>query len=85
MAHPTEGVLRRLLDEPSGVAELDRRHVADCAQCRAELAAGQTDSDLVAAALTPPSVDDLDVDAAWLRLTAGAPAPQRVVARTRRR
>jgi hypothetical protein len=27
MRHPTEGVLRRLLDEPAGVADSDREHV----------------------------------------------------------
>ena len=30
MRHPTEGVLRRLLDEPAGVADADRQHVAGC-------------------------------------------------------
>ena len=30
MRHPTEGVLRRLLDEPAGVSDSDRQHVADC-------------------------------------------------------
>ena len=29
MRHPTEGVLRRLVDEPAGVADADRAHVAD--------------------------------------------------------
>ena len=33
MRHPTEGVLRRLLDEPAGVADSDREHVAGCPQC----------------------------------------------------
>ena len=33
MRHPTEGVLRRLLDEPAGVADADREHVAGCPQC----------------------------------------------------
>ena len=31
--HPTAGVLRRMLDEPAGVADCDRRHVAGCLQC----------------------------------------------------
>ena len=30
MRHPTEGVLRRLLDEPAGVPDSDRKHVVDC-------------------------------------------------------
>ena len=53
MRHPTEGVLRRLLDEPAGVADSDRRHVAGCAQCLDELAAIREDAALVGAALRP--------------------------------
>ena len=33
MRHPTEGVLRRLVDEPAGVADDDRAHVAGCPSC----------------------------------------------------
>ena len=38
MRHPTDGVLRRLLDEQAGVAETDRRHIAGCPRCLAQLA-----------------------------------------------
>lgn len=69
MRHPTEGVLRRLVDEPVGVADLDRRHVADCTHCLASLTAAQQDGALVGAALSMAT--DPDVDAAWERLTAG--------------
>ena len=51
MRHPTEGVLRRLLDEPAGVADTDRAHVAGCAECLDELAAAREDAALVGAAL----------------------------------
>lgn len=37
MRHPTEGVLRRLVDEPAGVADSDREHVAGCEQCLSTL------------------------------------------------
>ena len=37
MRHPTEATLRRLIDEPAGVADHDRAHVADCAACQAAL------------------------------------------------
>jgi hypothetical protein len=86
MPHPTEGVLRRLLDEPAGVAELDRRHVADCPQCLSELSTGRQDADLVGAALAAPAVD-VDVEAAWLRLSADARTdkPPRTVRAARRR
>jgi hypothetical protein len=79
MRHPTEGVLRRLLDEPAGVADRDRRHVAGCPQCLEELAATREDAVLVGAAMAPVGVADVDVDAAWRRLSsaglAAEPAP----------
>ena len=78
MRHPTEGVLRRLIDEPSGVADADREHVAECDGCLRELAVVREDADLVHAALAagPVAEGDVDVDAAWRRLSA-APAPER--------
>ena len=33
MRHPSEGVLRRLVDEPAGVTDADRAHVAGCPAC----------------------------------------------------
>ena len=81
MRHPTEGVLRRLLDEPAGVADADRQHVGDCTQCLAELATMRTDATLVGAALT--TSDEVDVEAAWQRLSA-APADVTPLADRRR-
>lgn len=67
MRHPTEGTLRRLLDEPAGVADADREHVAGCPECMSRLSAVQEDAAVTAAAL---SVDvTADVDAAWQRLS----------------
>lgn len=74
MRHPTEGVLRRLVDEPLGVADADRAHVAGCATCLAGLEAARADSRAVAAALGDAVSRDVDVDAAWARLSAPAPA-----------
>ena len=73
MRHPTEGALRRLLDEPAGVADSDRRHVAACSACLGGLAALRSDAAVVEAALTMPT--DVDVDAAWRRLSAATAAP----------
>lgn len=82
MRHPTEGVLRRLLDEPAGVADADRAHVASCPACLAALESVRADAGTVGAALgTAPTVD---VDAGWARLAATAPAP-RAAAPARRR
>jgi hypothetical protein len=85
MRHPTEGVLRRLLDEPAGVTDADREHVAGCEECLGWLAAIRDDADLVHAALTEAGAD-VDVATAWQRLstagsaTGGVPAaaPPRV-------
>ena len=74
MRHPTEGVLRRLVDEPAGVADVDRRHVAGCSQCLGALAAIREDAHLVGAALGSDAAEGVDVAAAWRRLSTAAPA-----------
>jgi len=68
MRHPTDGTLRRLLDDPAGVPDPDRYHVADCSVCRDGLAAASSDAELAASALgsADPAVD---VDLAWARLS----------------
>jgi hypothetical protein len=89
MRHPTDGVLRRLVDEPAGVAETDRRHVAGCTRCLTELAAVREDAALVGAALSAGA--DVDVPAAWARLSSAAgssartPGPARPAATPGRR
>lgn len=72
MRHPTEGVLRRLLDEPAGVADADRRHVTDCPQCLRELATTRADAELVDVALTTSG--EVDLDGAWRRLSTATSA-----------
>ncbi|AVT28344.1 hypothetical protein C6361_01235 [Plantactinospora sp. BC1] len=72
MRHPTDGMLRRLLDEPGGVADTDREHVADCPRCRSRLAATRRDAALAATAL---DVDvDSDVEHGWQRLSRAVAA-----------
>ncbi|WBB78746.1 hypothetical protein O7606_21405 [Micromonospora sp. WMMD882] len=72
MRHPTDGTLRRLLDEPAGVADTDRAHVVDCPTCRSRLATVQADAALTGAAL---DVDlAVDVAAGWRRLSDALPA-----------
>ncbi|RKS72042.1 hypothetical protein BZB76_4854 [Actinomadura pelletieri DSM 43383] len=71
MRHPSDGTLRRLVDEPAGVAGADREHVAGCAVCLSGLAAAQDDAAAAGAALDaleagPP----VDVDEGWERLAA---------------
>ncbi|MCW2616145.1 MAG: hypothetical protein JWN08_3139, partial [Frankiales bacterium] len=74
MRHPTEGVLRRLLDEPAGVADGDRRHVADCPVCLDVLTGVRRDADLLSAALATDVGEHLDVEGAWARLSAAVPS-----------
>ena len=85
MRHPTEGVLRRLVDEPAGVADADRAHVAGCGTCLAGLEAARADARSAATALGSPGA--VDVDAGWARLTSAVPAgraPAPAAARRRR-
>ncbi len=51
MRHPTDGTLRRLLDEPDGVADTDRDHIADCPVCQEGLDGARDDAAFAAAAL----------------------------------
>lgn len=53
MRHPTEGVLRRLLDEPAGVADSDREHLAGCPQCLGGLASVSESAGVVDSAPAP--------------------------------
>ena len=73
MRHPSEGVLRRLLDEPAGVADVDREHVAGCDACLRRLATVRDDAGLVHVALTDTDAE-VDVAAAWQRLSTAASA-----------
>jgi hypothetical protein len=84
MRHPVDGVLRRLIDEPAGVADADRRHVAECPTCLGALTAMREDADLVGAALTPAH-GSVDVEAAWQRLSCATASPAPVKALRPRR
>jgi len=50
-SHPTDGTLRRLLDEPFAVAVDHERHARDCGRCRRRLATLRHDADTVTGAL----------------------------------
>ena len=78
MRHPSEGVLRRLVDEPAGVTDDDRTHVSGCATCLQVLETARADAQLVGAALAPSAT--VDTDAAWARLSTTTAAPVRPLA-----
>ena len=50
--HPSQSVLRQILDEPGAVPELDRTHAASCVSCRRHSEAMAADAAVAAAALT---------------------------------
>jgi hypothetical protein len=77
MRHPSEGVLRRLVDEPAGVTDDDRAHVAGCPTCRRALDSARADAHLVGSALAPSGAGTVDTDAAWDRFSATTAAPAR--------
>jgi len=70
--HAADGVLRRLVDEPAGVADADRAHVAGCGDCLQRLSAVRADATLAADALSTTTTPDVDL--AWRRLSAAATA-----------
>lgn len=83
MRHPADGTLRRLLDEPAGVADKDREHVRECPSCLTTLAEMREDATMIGKTLD--HAVDTDVDAAWHRLSntldhrpaAKVPGPKR--------
>ncbi|MEX5720191.1 hypothetical protein [Geodermatophilus maliterrae] len=75
MRHPTDGTLRRLLDEPAGVPDDDRTHVAGCAQCLRGLSAVREDAAAATAALSSAATPDVDL--AWRRFSAHVAADAR--------
>ena len=77
MRHPSEGVLRRLVDEPAGVTDDDRAHVAGCPTCLRALETARAEARLVDAALATSAT--VDTDAAWARFaaTSARPPPSR--------
>ena len=71
MRHPTEGVLRRVLDEPAAVGIDDRDHIAACGRCREALEVIREDAAMAARALGVAAAD-VDVSDGWRRLSMAA-------------
>jgi hypothetical protein len=72
MGHVSDGVLRRLADEPDSVADRDAAHAALCRRCQARQRRIATDASLAQRELGGPQLLP-NVDAAWSQLMA-APA-----------
>jgi hypothetical protein len=76
--HPTDGALRRALDEPASLPDVDREHLATCAQCQQTLADATADRDYTQALLSGNvAVADTDqsLDAQWQQLRAAGATP----------
>jgi anti-sigma factor RsiW len=83
--HPSDGTLRRSLDEPAAVPASKRRHVATCARCAERVGRISADAGAVQAMLQSPS-SGIDVTAARARLArTEAAAPQRPAIRVQQR
>lgn len=75
MRHVSEGLLRRLVDDPLILGTAERRHLESCEACRAKSAAIAADSQAVGQLLASP-LPRVDPDAALRSLAAqGAPHP----------
>jgi hypothetical protein len=74
MRHPSDGTLRRLVDEPAGVADTDRSHVASCPKCEAGLATARDDAAAVALHFEISDISGREVDEGWQRLLANSAA-----------
>jgi hypothetical protein len=85
MRHPTDGVLRRMLDEPDAVPVPDHDHVRGCQRCTEALATMGADAALVGAALATDDVDDLDLDRAWHAMSTSTSTGDVVPLHRRRR
>src|SRR3954471_16361248 len=82
--HPGEGTLRRLVDEPAGVADADRAHVAGCPTCLRGLSAAREEAVAGSTALACDARPEVSL--AWRRFTAAeAPARAAPPAPARRR
>jgi hypothetical protein len=72
-----------LLDEPAGVPDAEREHIAGCPTCLGDLDRVRTDARLTGAALELPEAGTVDVDAAWARLSTAAPPVRQAPAAAR--
>ena len=68
MSHVSDGLLRRVVDDPLILGAADRRHVDACEACRARLAAMADDSQAVSRLFSTPT-PPVDLPAARQRLS----------------
>jgi hypothetical protein len=79
MRHLSDGTLRRLVDEPAGVADADREHVKNCAACLSRLAAATEDAREISAALNVDVAPDIDAGLGRLSRALAGERPTRAM------
>jgi anti-sigma factor RsiW len=75
VAHLSDGTLRRIYDEPLGVAEVARAHFSGCARCQARFTTIAADARDLQAALAVPAAT-VDAGSAYRALAARVRAPR---------
>ncbi len=84
MRHVSDGMLRRLDDEPLAIPDRVTGHLADCGRCRSRRAVISHDRERAARALSGPHLVP-DIDVAWSRMEqALQPGSGDAIARGRR-
>lgn len=68
MKHLSDGALRRSIDEPESLPDVQAHHLQHCEHCSAALALAQQDRVASESAVLTTSRQDPDIDAAWDRL-----------------
>jgi hypothetical protein len=68
MTHLSDGALRRYIDEPDGLPDVQLDHLQHCERCSLALTEAQQDGLAAETALLPSTSEDVDIDAAWSRL-----------------
>ncbi len=68
--HPTDGALRRALDEPASMSDADREHVLTCPRCQSGISDAADDRDHASAALALDDAhDETSLEQQWGRLS----------------
>jgi hypothetical protein len=68
MTHLSDGELRRYVDEPESLPDVQRDHLQLCERCSRGVADARLDSQTAETALLAGRHEDVDVDTAWDRL-----------------
>ncbi|HVQ89305.1 MAG TPA: hypothetical protein VMT88_14100, partial [Actinomycetes bacterium] len=80
MTHLSDGVLRRYVDEPGSLPDVELDHLQHCERCSRTLAEVQVAGQAMQTALLSRSNEPVDIDAAWDRLQSSLQSNARTLA-----